>query len=125
MWIKANPNPAGKEVPDCVIRAICIALNMPWLQVSDELYSIARREYSVTCSDAIWGMYLYEKGFEPFTLPVFCPRCVTVDQFVKIFPYGTYIIGTGSHAIAVINGNYFDTWDSGSELCSFFWRISE
>lgn len=36
MWIYANPNPENKQVPDCVIRAICIALNMPWLQVSDE-----------------------------------------------------------------------------------------
>lgn len=123
MWIYANPNPANKHVPDCVIRAICIALNKPWLEVSDDLYSIARREYSVTCSDSIWGSYLYSLGFEPFLLPFSCPKCVTINEFTKMYPKGIYIIGTGSHAVAVIDGNYYDSWDSGNEVPSYFWRI--
>lgn len=123
MWIYANPNPAGKQVPDCVIRAICIALNKPWLEVSDELYEFARREYSVTCDDNVWGYYLYSLGFEPFLMPFTCPRCVTVKEFTKYYPMGTYIIGTGSHAVAVIDGNYYDSWDSGNVIPSFFWRI--
>ena len=124
MWIEANPNPAKKQVPDCVIRAICIALNKPWLEVSDELYyQFARREYSVTCDDNIWGHYLYSLGFEPFLLPFTCPKCVTVNEFTKMYPKGIYIIGTGKHAVAVIDGNYYDSWDSGNEIPSFFWRI--
>ena len=123
MWIKANPNPEGKEVPDCVIRAIAIALNMPWLQVFDELCAVARNEFNMPSSDSVWGLYLYSKGFEPFLLPETCPRCVTIDEFTKWFPVGIYIIGTGSHAVAVIDGNYFDSWDSGLEVPTFFWRI--
>lgn len=123
MWIYANPNPEQKQVPDCVIRAICIALNKSWLEVSDELYSFARREYSVTCDDNIWGHYLYSLGFEPFLLPLSCPRCTTINEFTKMYPYGVYIIGTGKHAVAIINGNYYDSWDSGNEIPSFFWRI--
>ena len=124
MWIEANPNPANKQVPDCVIRAICIALNKSWLEVSDELYfNFARREYSVTCDDNIWGHYLYSLGFEPFLLPLICPRCTTINEFTKMYPKGIYIIGTGKHAVAVIDGNYYDSWDSGNEIPSFFWRI--
>ena len=123
MWIKANPNPEGKEVPDCVIRAIAIALNMPWLQVFDELCAVARNEFNMPSSDSVWGLYLYSKGFEPFLLPETCPRCITIDEFTKWFPIGIYIIGTGSHAVAIINGNYFDSWDSGLEVPTFFWRI--
>lgn len=123
MWIEANPNPGSKQVPDCVIRAICIALNKPWLEVSDELYSFARRDYSVTCDDNVWGHYLYSLGFEPFLLPSPCPRCMTIDEFTKMYPKGTYIIGTGKHAVAIIDGNYYDSWDSGNEIPSFFWRI--
>ena len=123
MRIYANPNPDNKQVPDCVIRAICIALNKPWLEVSDELYGLARREYSVTCDDHVWGYYLYSLGFEPFLLPFACPKCITVDDFKKYYPYGTYIIGTGYHAVAVINGDYYDTWDSGNEVPTFFWKI--
>ena len=125
MWIEANPNPEHKHVPDCVIRAICIALNKPWLEVSDELYAIARREYSVTCHDDIWGRYLYSLGFQPFLLPHNCPMCITIRQFCEMYPHGIYIIGTGSHAVAVLDGNYYDSWDSGNEICSYFWRIEK
>ena len=125
MWIKANPNPEGKEVPDCVIRAIAIALNKPWLEVFDELVSVARMDYDMPSADHVWGHYLYLLGFEPFLLPATCPRCVTVEQFTKEYPFGTYIIGTGSHAVAVIDGNYYDSWNSGSEIPSFFWRITD
>ena len=123
MWMRTNPNPAHKEVPDCVIRAISIALNKRWIDVSDELYAVARREYSVTCDDHVWGRYLYELGFEPFLLPRDCRNCVTIDEFCRIYPVGIYIIGTGSHAVAIINGDYYDSWDSGNEIPSFFWRI--
>jgi hypothetical protein len=123
MWIRANPNPAKREVPDCVIRAVCIALNKPWLEASDEIYAVARADYSVTVDDHVWGHYLYMKGFEPFLIPFECPKCVTVSEFTKMYPTGTYIIGTGSHAIAVIDGNYYDSWDSGNTIPSFFWRI--
>ena len=124
MWIRANPNPEGKDVPDCVIRAICIALNKPWLEVSDSLYfDYARKDHSVTCDDNVWGHYLYDHGFEPFLLPHECPACITIRQFCRMYPRGTYIIGTGSHAVAVIDGNYYDSWDSGDRIPTFFWRI--
>ena len=123
MWVRCNVNPAHKDVPDCVIRAVAVALNLSWLQVSDELYEVARSEYSVTCDDNVWGRYLYMKGFKPFLLPENCPECVTIERFTKMFPNGVYIIGTGSHAVAVINGDYYDSWNSGNEVPSFFWKI--
>lgn len=123
MWVKANPNPAGQMVPDCVVRAVSIALGIPWLQVYDELYAVGRSVFDMPSSDAVWGRYLYFKGFEPFILPRTCPRCITIKEFCNIFPDGTYIIGTGSHAVAVIDGDYYDSWDSGQEIPSFFWRI--
>ena len=123
MWIYANPNPLNKQVPDCVIRAVCIALNKPWLEVFDELTLVARYEFSVTCDDNIWGRYLFEHGFEPFVLPSVCPKCVTINEFTKMYPDGIYIIGTGSHAVAVINGDYYDIWDSGNEIATYFWKI--
>lgn len=123
MWIKSNPNPAHKEVPDCVIRAIAIALNKRWIEVYDDLCYLGRMEFNMPSADAVWGKYLYQMGFEPFLLPENCPRCVTIKRFCQIFDKGTYIIGTGAHAVAVINGDYYDSWDSGNEIPSFFWSI--
>lgn len=124
MWIKSNPNPLRKEVPDCVIRAVSIALNRGWLEVYDDLCELGRREFNMPSADAVWGKYLYFLGFEPFLIPSVCPKCVTINEFTKMYPYGTYIIGTGNHAVAVINGDYYDSWDSGNEIPSFFWRIA-
>lgn len=76
----------------------------------------------MTCDDNIWGHYLYSLGFEPFLLP-FCPKCITINEFTKYYPIGTYIIGTGKHAVAIIDGNYYDSWDSGNEIPTFYWRI--
>ena len=123
MWVRCNPNPARKEVPDCVVRAIAIALNKTWVEIYEGLCDLGRIEFNMPSADAVWGKYLYQMGFEPFLLPESCPRCVTVKRFSQIFDHGTYIIGTGSHAVAVINGDYFDSWDSGEEIPSFFWRI--
>ena len=123
MWIYANPNPQRKIVPDCVIRAVSIALNLSWYQVYDELSDVGRKDANIPSADTVWGHYLYLKGFEPFLLPMECSKCTTINEFTKMYPYGTYIIGTGTHAVAVIDGNYYDTWDSGDEVPSFFWRI--
>ena len=123
MWMRTNPNPARKEVPDCVIRAICIALNMQWLDVYDDLCRLGRVEFNMPSADSVWGKYLYQMGFEPFLLPQSCPSCVTIRMFCRMFPQGRYIIGPGGHAVAIIDGDYYDSWDSGNEVPSFFWRI--
>lgn len=123
MWKHSNPNPLQKEVPDCVVRAICIALDLDWYTVYDSLCHIGRKEANMPSADAVWGKLLYYMGFTPFLLPHTCPQCTPIQQFCGMYPNGTYIIGTGSHAVAVINGDYYDSWDSGNEIATFFWKI--
>lgn len=123
MWIPRNPNPLQKNASDCVIRAIGIALNRSWYEIYDELCALGRKECNMPSADVVWGLYLYQHGFEPVTLPKTCPRCITIREFTEAFPKGTYIVGTGSHAVAVIDGDYHDSHDSGNELASFFWKI--
>lgn len=124
MWIRLNPNPRKKHVGDCVIRAISIATNQSWLDVYDELFLYGREEYDMMESNNVWGRMLYDMGFEPFILPDACPECVTVREFTRMFPVGTYIVGTGSHAVAVIEGNYYDTWDSGNAVPAYFFKVN-
>ena len=123
MWIYANPNPYKSDEPDCVVRAISIAMNRDWYDVYWNICEMGAAVGSMPNVDKVWGRYLYEIGFEPFLLPQSCPECITVRLFCKMFPKGTYIIGTGYHAVAVIDGNYYDSWDSGNAIPSFFWRI--
>ena len=74
-------------------------------------------------SDSVWGHYLKIRGAEPFLLPESCPKCTTILEFSRMYPVGRYIIGTGGHAVAIINGDYYDSWDSGNEVPSFFWKV--
>lgn len=123
MWVKCNINPAKKDVGDCVIRAVGISTDQSWLDVYDAVCLTGREEFDMPSSDAVWGLYLYRHGFEPFILPRRCPRCVTVKAFCAMYPKGAYIIGTGQHAVAILDGDYYDSWDSGNQIASFFWRI--
>lgn len=123
MWIKLNANPRKKRVGDCVIRAIAIATNQSWLDVYDDLFLYGREEYDMMSSNDVWGLMLYDMGFEPFVLPDACPECVTVREFARMFPVGRYIVGTGDHAVAVIDGNWIDTFDSGELVPSYFFVV--
>lgn len=123
MWIKRNPNPKHKQVGDCVVRAIAIATNRPWRAVYNAICLVGCEECDMPSSDHVWGKYLHELGFEPFLLPAACPDCVTVRAFCRMYPTGVYIIGTGSHAVCVMDGDYYDSWDSGDQQPSFFWRV--
>ena len=123
MWVQCNPNPLGKQASDCVVRAIAVAMQRSWQDVYADLCRQGRLMCDMPSSNSVWGTYLQEEGFEPFLLPESCPRCVTVRAFAERFPEGTYIIGTGSHAVTVIGGDWFDSWDSADEVPSYFWRV--
>ena len=123
MWIRCNPTPLGKSTGDCVIRAISIATAQSWRQVYRDLCDLGEVECELPNMNNVWGRYLSEMGLEQFLLPESCPKCITVRAFCERYPKGTYVIGTGSHAVAVIDGDYYDSWDSGNEVPSYFWRV--
>lgn len=51
-----------------------------------------------------------------------CPECYTVADFCWDNPYGYYLLATGTHAVAVIDGDYYDTWDSGNESVAYYYE---
>lgn len=125
MYIQCNPNPLNKNVGDCVVRAIAIATGRSWGRVYDELCEEGRKMCDMPSSDNVWGSYLRRHGFRQFLMPETCPECITVRAFCDRYPEGTYIIGTGHHAVACIDGSYLDSWDSGYTTPAFFWRYEE
>lgn len=122
MFVFCNPNPEKSLVGDCVIRAISIALNQDWQTTYLGVTVKGFELYDMPSSNNVWGAYLEEKGFERLSIPNTCPNCYTIKDFCKDNPKGIYIIGTGSHAVAIIDGNYYDTWDSGDEVPIYFFE---
>ena len=123
MWVRCNPNPLGRQTSDCVVRAIAIATQQSWRRVYRDLCELGEIECEMPNSNYLWGMYLKQMGFEQFLLSESCPQCITVRAFCERYPEGTYVIGTGSHAVAAIDGDWLDSWDSANECPSYFWRL--
>ncbi len=124
-FIYCNPNPTNSTVGDCVIRGIAIALNITWEQAYTGVTLKGYEMYDMPSSNRVWGEYLYSKGFRRHIIPDTCPNCYTINQFANDNPEGVYLLATGSHVVAVIDGNYYDTWDSGNEIPIYFWRKEE
>ena len=122
MWIYANPNPCRQEEPDCVVRAIAIATDQDWDEVHWDLCVLSHIRCTMPSVNWLWGLYLKACGVEKFSLPATCPECVTVREFAKRYPRGTYVIGTGTHAVCVKNGNWIDLFDSADEVPTYFYR---
>ena len=122
MFIRFNPNPKRKIIDDCVIRAISTVTGKTWEQVNTDLFLIALREGDYQWKNYIWGSYLEKLGFTQHLIPNTCPNCFTVRDFCKLFPEGIYILAIGDHVVAVIDSNYFDTWDSGDEVPVYYWK---
>lgn len=125
MFVQYNPNPQGNYVGDCVIRAIAKVTEKDW----DSTYlAVAMQGFAMKdmpSANHIWGAYLKSQGFRQYALPNTCPDCYTVQDFCEDYPSGVYLLATGSHVIAVENGNYFDSWDSGSEIPIYYWKREE
>ena len=125
MFIHRNPNPNGSYVGDCVIRALSIAMQKPWYDVYVDLCLQGLMMYDMPSSNRVWNEYLKTEGYTRHVIPSDCPGCYTVRDFCGEHFKGAYILGTGTHVIAVINGNYFDTWDSGDESPIYYWTKEE
>ena len=122
MWVYANPNPCRRHEPDCVVRAISVATGLSWDRVHDDLCALSGAECTMPSVNWLWEKYLRMLGFEKLLLPESCPECTTVRAFCREFPRGTYILGTGTHAVAVRDGNYIDIFNSGDEIVSYYFR---
>ena len=122
MYIPFNPNPLNKKTDDCVIRAISKVLDVPWERAYIMLAVKGLETYDLPNANNVWGALLREHGFVREIIPNTCPDCYTVEDFCRDNPVGTYVLGTGTHAIAVIDGSYFDTWQSGEQTPIYVYR---
>jgi len=93
-----NPNPKGRFVGDCTIRAICKLTNQDW----DHVYAATSfQEFlakDMPSGNATWGAYLARLGY--------------IRKFIPDSYLGRY---------TVKGGDYYDTWDSGNEMPSYYW----
>lgn len=122
MFVQFNPNPNGIYADDCLVRAIALVTGRSWDYVYIELGLQGFIMKNMPSANKVWGNYLRSIGFVEYPFFNVCPDCYTVRDFCYDHPFGTFILATGSHVIVVIDGDYYDAWDSGDEMPLSVWR---
>lgn len=71
-------------------------------------------------SNKVWAKFLKDNGFTAHTTD-----CDTLTDFCMQNPKGTFVVGTGSHAVAIVDGDIYDTWQSDDEQPIYYFRKEE
>lgn len=98
---------------------------MSWEETALWLTTYMLKLHETIVDNDVWKDFMLNRGYKLYQLPNTCPMCYTLRQFADEHPSGKYLACTGSHVIAVIDGDYYDTWDSGSEIISYFFKKEE
>lgn len=119
-----NANPKNRAGGDCVVRAICTALNQSWEQTVRELTEVGIKHGYVLNDKKTYEKYLESKGWTKHKQPKkpdgtkytgkeFCERARTYENYIAH-------IG-GHHMVAIINAKVYDIWDSTDGCIGNYW----
>lgn len=125
MYIFYNPNPAGRFVGDCTIRAICKLTDQDWdsVYVATSVEGFIKKD--MPSGNSTWGAYLRRLGYTRHIIPNTCPDCYSVRDFCLDHSDGRYLLALDQHVVTVVDGDYYDTWDSGNEIPIYYWMKGE
>ena len=113
----ANPRPDGmSENNDCVVRALSLAFNLPYVTVHDACAASGRRPRRGmfrSQTDQAIRLLTSKNDASGSTFPYRNHR-PTFAQFAAMHPEGRYIVIKRGHAVALIDGVYHDMYSSAA-----------
>lgn len=121
-WQYFNKNPYQRSVGDCAVRAVSKALGQSWEQTYVGLCLEGFKRGDLPNADTVWNKYLFDRGFRRHFTPDDGMGAYTVSNFADDNPNGTFVLSMpGQHVVCVVDGEYFDSWDSGNEMPLYYW----
>ena len=116
------------EYGDCTIRALSKFFNLSWIDTLHKCIPIMEK-YQILPS-----FFFYANQEDNICEELHIRRVPisnakgtkrpTVKSFAKTHPTGTYIAKTAHHVVAIVDGCYYDTWDSGDKsMYSYFEKL--
>lgn len=124
-YINHNVNPQKNRVGDCTVRAIAKVLGQDWHTTFWQLCAFGAMNCDMPSANAVWGQYLRSLGFRRHIVDDHEQDIYTVADFCAENPKGAYVLALSSHVVAVVDGRYYDTWDSGNEVPIYYWVKKE
>jgi len=125
-WYEYNPNPKGKNIGDCTLRAYCAAFNISWEEAFDIASKIAKENGSLIqyVSDKVLVEHFECIMDDKYNKKVVKPKDrITVSEFATTHPYGIYILGMRNHLVTLKNGEYWDSWDCGDKKIDVVYNV--
>ena len=121
VWRYYQPNPKKRNTGDCSVRAISKALGVDW-----ETAYILTADAGLILADmpdnnSVIGGLLQRNGFRRAVVPNTCPDCYTFRDFALDNPWGTFVLGTGTHVATVQDGFIYDSYDSSEKVPIYVW----
>ena len=117
VYYQPNKKDIKDKVGDCQVRALSKALGLTWVEAFDITIPICRELQTYTIFDGEHGMTVEAMDRLGFDYDGVSnkrgSKRPTVDSFARDHKQGTYIVKVAHHVVAVVDGKYYDTWDSG------------
>ena len=123
-----NPNPLGKEIGDCQIRALCAVTGKSWYEIYDILVDYGRKiacpffwnDPNNSYHSDLFGMIRHrlkrEKG----------KKAMNVETFCKEHPKGKYILSMAHHSMGIVDGKYYELYAGWENRTVYtYWEYKE
>lgn len=124
-YIHRNLNPCIRSVGDCAVRALSAVTYRSWEETYSELCMLGFQMCDMPNSNEVITAFMRKNGFQKHLIPDELPVRYTIADFCDDNPRGIYVVGTGTHVVAIIDGNYIDIWDCGNEIPVYFYAKGE
>lgn len=124
-YIYFNNNPRNRSsAGDCTVRALSLALGWDgdWEKTYAALCVAGLQHGEMPSSNEVWGSLLLDNGYVEHSLMQRCKDCYTLVDFCNANTEGEYVVCTGTHAIYCKDGNFYDSWDSGDVIPTFYFE---
>lgn len=113
-YYQPNKKDIKDKYGDCVVRALTKVMNKTWLEVFNELITYAIEIQCMPNNKICYERYLKDNGFEYHGISnKKGSKRPTVESFTKEHKAGTFFLNVANHVVSVVDGIYYDTWDSG------------
>lgn len=119
MFHFVNVNPENERIQDCVIRAISLALNIPYYNVVEMLSNNGDfyecDEICISC---------YSRLLNNLCLMHYKSRNKTVREISEDFYGNILLIRINGHLTCSLFGRIMDIWDCSEEIATDFWVVN-
>ena len=121
VYFSPNDKDVKDDFGDCVVRALCKALDKTWLEVFDLLVEKARASQCMPSDKPAYEGVLRDHDFVYYGVS---NKKGTKRPTVKKFAADEWSISVmvvAHHLVASRDGKFFDTWDSGEKSLYGYW----